>query len=68
MKTLLILRKKMKAKKPHFNREDCHKIMALPIGWRKPNGLHSKMRHRYRGQPAMVEPGWGSPRVVKGLW
>ncbi|MDO8660621.1 MAG: 50S ribosomal protein L32e [Candidatus Woesearchaeota archaeon] len=68
MKKLLALRKKQKSKKPHFLREDSHKIMALPTGWRKPNGLHSKMRHNYRGQPAMVEPGWGSPRLVKGLW
>jgi len=68
MKKLLALRKKQKGKKPHFLREDSHKIMALPTGWRKPNGLHSKMRHNYRGQPAMVEPGWGSPRLVRGLW
>ncbi len=68
MKKLLELRKKQKSKKPHFLREDSHKIMALPTGWRKPNGLHSKMRHNYRGQPAMVEPGWGSPRLVRGLW
>lgn len=68
MKNLLAFRKAKKQKKPHFLREDSHKIMALPISWRKPNGLHSKMRHNYRGQPAMVEPGWGSPRAVRGLW
>jgi len=65
---LLQLRKRHKARKPLFEREDSHKIMALRgTGWRRPNGLHSKMHHRYRGQPALIEPGWGSPRAVRGL-
>ncbi len=64
---LLELRKQRKARKPLFKREDGHKIMAIKgTGWRRPSGLHSKMRHSYRGQPSLIEPGWGSPVAIRG--
>lgn len=67
MKVLLELRNKLKKKKPEFVRQDAHKIKRLKKKWRKPKGLHSKMRHGFRGYRRCVQVGWGSPAKVKGL-
>ncbi len=63
----LKLRKQLKAKKPNFIREDYQKRACIPMPWRRPRGLHSKMRHRFAGHRALVDPGYGSPREVYGL-
>lgn len=60
------LRKKLKAKKPKFARQDTHKT-KVKERWRRPKGLHSKMRHANAGHRRMVEAGYGSPRGVRGL-
>jgi len=65
-KLLLELRKKIKAKKPHFVRQDAHKLKKLPDHWRKPRGLQSKMRLHKKSYRRTVETGWGSPVEVKG--
>lgn len=64
---LLKLRKQLKAKKPDFIREDYQKRACIPLPWRRPRGLHSKMRHRFAGHRALVHPCYGSPREVYGL-
>lgn len=64
---LLKLRKQLKAKKPDFIREDYQKRACIPLPWRRPRGLHSKMRHRFAGHRALVHPCYGSPREVHGL-
>ncbi|MBN1156075.1 50S ribosomal protein L32e [Candidatus Woesearchaeota archaeon] len=67
MKKLLELRKRMKKKKPVFLRQDAQKKKRLGRGWRKPKGLHSKMRLRHKDKRAHPEPGFGSPREIRGL-
>ncbi len=67
MQTMLEVRKKLKAKKPHFLRQDFNKQNCLAQVWRKPRGLHSKVRKSKRGKPARVQQGYGSPREVKGM-
>ncbi len=64
---LLKLRKQLKAKKPDFIREDYQKRACIPLPWRRPRGLHSKMRHRFAGHRALVHPSYGSPAAVRGL-
>ncbi len=64
---MLKLRKQLKARKPDFIREDYQKRACIPLPWRRPRGLHSKMRHRFAGHRALVDPGYGSPRRVYGL-
>ncbi len=64
---MLKLRKLLKSKKPNFIREDYQKRACIPLPWRKPRGLHSKMRHRFAGHRALVDPGYGSPKEVYGL-
>jgi large subunit ribosomal protein L32e len=68
MKELLELRRKMKARKPNFVREDSHKKKKLrKSGWRKPKGLHSKLRHKFKGHMTTVNNGFRSPNAVRGL-
>ncbi len=65
---LLKLRKQIKSRKPAYNREDSHKKAKLEgLGWRRPKGHHSKMRHGIKGKNKLIEVGYGSPRAVKGL-
>ncbi len=67
MKDALKLRKQIKNKKPDFARESSHKIKRIGDNWRKPKGLHSKMRRGRHGKPASVKPGYGSPASVRAL-
>jgi len=67
MKELLALRKRMKARQPAFLRQDSHRHKRLAKVWRKPTGLHSKMRHNAAGQAASVAIGYRSPVAVQGL-
>ena len=65
--TLLELRNKMKNKKPVFIRQDNPKRKKLNYKWRKPKGIHSKIRHHFKGRRKMPSPGYKSPAAVKGL-
>lgn len=64
---LLEIRKRMKERKPEFIRQDTQKRRKLSIKWKKPKGLHSKIRHKFKGHSKMPSPGYKSPIKVKGL-
>lgn len=64
---LLKIRKRQKSKKPSFRRHDSHKKKKLDENWRRPRGLHNKLRRRIAAKGAIVQVGYGSPREVKGL-
>lgn len=64
---LLKLRKAMKAKKPHFKRQDWHKKARLQPVWRKPKGMDSKLRKHMLGHGFMPNSGYGSPADVRGM-
>lgn len=67
MKKLIELRKKIKSKKPEFVRQDAHKKPKLGWKWRKPRGLHSKVRMGKKGYRRKPAQGYGSPKAVAGL-
>ncbi len=60
-------RKRLKRTKPLFLHDDHQKRKCIPLRWRKPHGLHSKVRHRFAGHTVMPDPGFGSPKEVYGL-
>ena len=64
---LLSVRKEMKERKPDFIRQDNPKRMKLNYKWRKPKGVHSKIRHHFKGRRKMPSPGYKSPAAVRGL-
>ncbi|MDP3765085.1 MAG: 50S ribosomal protein L32e [Nanoarchaeota archaeon] len=67
LKTLLEVRNEIKERKPVFIRQDNPKRRKLNYKWRKPKGIHSKIRHKFKGRRKMPSPGYKSPIRVKGL-
>ena len=66
-KELLKLRKIAKAKKPNFVRQDSHKKAEIKERWRRPRGLHSKMRLHKKGYRRTPSKGYRSPSIIRGL-
>ena len=66
-KALLEIRRELKERKPVFIRQDNPKRRKLNDKWRKPKGIHSKIRHHFKGRRKMPSPGYKSPRQVKGM-
>ncbi|MCW7077266.1 MAG: 50S ribosomal protein L32e [Candidatus Syntropharchaeales archaeon] len=50
-----------------FKRHESHKKKKLDAKWRRPRGLHNKMRKHIRDKGRYVKSGFGSPRWVRGL-
>lgn len=67
IQNLLEIRKEIKERKPIFIRQDNPKRMKVNDKWRKPKGIHSKIRHKFKGRRKMPSPGYKSPAEVKGL-
>lgn len=68
MNKLLELRKKISKKRPAFRQQDSHRRGRLhPDKWRKPKGMHSKIRKNIRGKPPLVRAGFRGPAAVRGL-
>jgi large subunit ribosomal protein L32e len=67
VKELLELRKQIKSKKPDFIRQDAHKKRRLGAKWRKPKGLHSKIRLHLKGRAKKVSKGYRSPKKVRHM-
>lgn len=61
--------KNMKAgihrKNPTFVRQDAYNIKSLKIAWRKPRGMHSKVRMSILGHRALVKVGYRNPASIR---
>jgi large subunit ribosomal protein L32e len=66
-KRLLIVRKTIKDKKPEFKQQNFGRKKRISDRWKRPRGLQSKMRHKFKGYSIMVSKGWRSPAEVRGL-
>src|SRR5512137_1540566 len=64
---LLRVRTRQKSKKPEFTFHDSHKKKRLTTSWRKPRGLHNKLRQQIAAKGKLVRVGYGSPKAVKGF-
>ena len=68
MNEKMMLRERVKAKKPHFVRQDAHRfVKKMGEVWRKPRGHHSKMRLSRKGKAAMVKMGYRGPVATRGM-
>jgi large subunit ribosomal protein L32e len=63
---LMKVRARQKKKKPEFNRCDSHKKKKLSPSWRRPRGLHNKLRQQIAAKGKVVKIGYGSPKNVRG--
>ena len=53
--------------RPAFKRQEWYRYKMLGEEWRRPRGIHSKMRRGFKRRPPMVEIGYGGPALVRGL-
>lgn len=69
MKALLKHRSSTKKHKPTFVRQETSKQKKLQnkVKWRFPRGLHSKIRRGFKGHVRMPDPGYSSPKAIRGL-
>ena len=65
--SLIEVRKEKKSRKPHFVTQDSWKRKLLPKSWRKPKGLHSKMRLKKKGNPKLPSAGYRAPKAIRGF-
>ena len=52
---------------PEFLRQEWFRYQKLEGKWRKPRGMHSKMRRHYGYRPPIVSIGYRGPAEVRGL-
>lgn len=62
----LNIRRERKRKTPHFRRQEWFRYKRVGDQWRKPRGMHSKMRRNYKYRPKVVSKGFGGPKLAKG--
>lgn len=63
---LLAKRAAIDDRRPAFLRQEWFRFARLGEIWRKPKGIHSKMRRHYGYRPPIVSIGYGSPKEVRG--
>ncbi len=54
-------------KRPAFKRQEWFRYKMLGEKWRRPKGIHSKMKRGLKRRPPMVEIGYGGPAKTRGL-
>ena len=57
--------KGVKGCKPAFRQQDSHKKKRVEKVWRRPRGLHSKIRHNKWSYPKRIQIGYKSPAEVR---
>lgn len=54
-------------RRPAFKRQEWFRYAKLGEKWRKPKGIHSKMKRQIKRRPPMVDIGFRGPTSVRGL-
>jgi large subunit ribosomal protein L32e len=67
VKAMLKKRAEVSGRRPEFRRQEWFRYAKLGIKWRKPRGMHSKMRRHYKYRPTIVSIGFRGPALVRGL-
>ncbi len=63
----LSLRSRLSANRPAFKRQEWFRYSKLGDKWRRPKGIHSKMRRGFKHRPPRVKVGFRGPKDVRGL-
>ena len=67
LKSDLEKRSMIKKRTPEFKREEWFRYKRIPQNWRRPDGLHSKMRKHLKYRPSVVRVGFRGPKTTRGL-
>ncbi|MCU0860823.1 MAG: 50S ribosomal protein L32e [Methanomassiliicoccales archaeon] len=62
----LAAREEIDSRRPAFRRQEWFRFSRLGETWRKPRGIHSKMRRHYGYRPPIVSIGYRGPKEVRG--
>ncbi len=54
-------------RRPAFKRQEWFRYSKLGEKWRKPKGIHSKMKRQLKRRPPMVDIGYRGPASVRNL-
>ena len=54
-------------RRPAFKRQEWFRYSKLGESWRRPKGIHSKMKRNLKRRPAVVDIGFRGPAEVRGL-
>ena len=63
----LAKRNHMSHKRPAFKRQNWFRYKRLGDKWRRPRGIHSKMRRHFKYRIPVVRSGFRGPASVRGL-
>ena len=63
----LAKRNRMSHKRPAFKRQNWFRYKRLGDKWRRPRGIHSKMRRHFKYRIPVVQSGFRGPASVRGL-
>ena len=66
-KANLAKRNRMSHKRPTFKRQNWFRYKRLGDKWRRPRGIHSKMRRHFKYRIPVVQSGFRGPASVRGL-
>jgi large subunit ribosomal protein L32e len=66
-KELLVIRRQIKKRTPHFLRDEGFRYKRIPKNWRRPTGYTSKLRINLKYRPSKVRVGFRAPKKVRGL-
>jgi large subunit ribosomal protein L32e len=65
VKAMLVYRDDCNDRRPEFKRQEWFRYPRLGTKWRKPRGMHSKMRRHYKYRPTIVSIGFRGPALVR---
>ncbi len=66
-KRLIRVRRRMNHHRPKFRRQEWFRYKRLGTAWRRPKGKHSKSGDHKGYRPPVVDSGYRTPRLVRGL-